>query len=207
MKMKLKHLPRQSGFAIGAVLLVIALIGVVAAAIAAATRGQTNTNTTTQQDTTNASALMYQAATLDGAFSRMVANGQAATGVTFDTTATTGLFNPTTGTSRPANPPATAFTSGVPGTWTYNKLVKLNGVGTAAAADYVVALTGLTSTVCAAINTKLVGAATIPNSTAASTAWAAGTAVDDSAVAGVNSDVCVKGTDNVYVYAHAVFEN
>lgn len=201
--MKYSKFKKQCGFAIGAILLVVALIAIVAGAIAAATKGSTNNTTDTQANTTNAATLRYQAAQLETGFERKIANGVDAASITFDAAATTGLFG-ADGTVQQQQPPAALTTND----WTYNKLTTMTGFGSAAV-DYSVTLdlgTGASALgACTAIQVGVEGGAGTPvTSTATAAALTSAPAAATIAAAG---EACVVTSDTHYVYIRGVVAN
>ena len=109
-----------------------------------------------------ASSLLTSAGYVSAGFSGVTLNGSAPSEVTFDTAATTGMFNPTTGAAaQPSlDPSLFADTSATTGYWVYRQNgVTLNGVGDSAVADYTIMASGLKLGVCQQINSTLHGTA------------------------------------------------
>lgn len=205
---------KTRGLAISTILLAVVLLAAIAVTIAMSSRSS-NGNSSTQQAKLNAATLMNQAANMRIGFDRMAANGTDPTTITFDTSGTAGLFNPTVGGTVQQFPPSAAYKT-PPGTpqWYYNQNVKLEGIGTSNA-DYVVLVTNISGAVCNSIMNQLYGMAT-PLQSAAATATIANltsnAAVDftsDSNHATQNRPEGCFGdvTGNFWVYYKAVVEN
>ena len=216
----LKNMNKQSGFA-GAVFLVIALVSIVIGAIAMMSRGYTS-GVTEQSAKINASVMMKQTSDMKDGFDRMlITTGLTADAVTFDANTTTGLFNPTSGAQYAVKgiPPASSvkadptLPNGIE--YTYNKTVKLPGVGDTSLEDYVVTLHGVNLLTCQAINHALFNdllTATPASSGGSSTGWSTTPAsIDDSANTAINynlrSEGCVASSDGDYIYYKAMVEN
>lgn len=209
--------PGQRGF-VGVVFLAIALIGIVIAAISAMSRSSSS-GTADQTAKTNASIVLKQASDFKTGIDRMIVNGSSAASITFDATASTGLFDPTPGAQFAVKhiPPGAVFTT-LPGggaTFYYSKLVKLPGIGSSTADDYVATVGPITIEVCRQINRTLYNdLATAAPAVSAGTlaAWTTTpAAVDDSASAVINykdrPEGCVAATGGEYVYYKALVEN
>jgi hypothetical protein len=174
-----------------------------------------------------ASSLLTSAGYVNAGFTGVTLNGTAASAVTFDTTATTGMFNPTTGaaTQPSLDPTLFADTSATTGYWIYAKNgIKLNNVGIDTNADYTILASGLKKGVCQQINNTLHGTAlnVDPTTFAVNTvALLAASATAASPLASVAVDLSAGGTDpstsgwsngcygtfdtpTVYVYIHTV---
>jgi hypothetical protein len=191
----------ERGFAVGAILLAVVLMSVVAAAMVLGNRGPSG-SAGDHASKVNAATIIQQGTNLRMGFDVMQARGIAPASVTFDATANTGLFNPNAGGAQPQTAPASAQTTVA--AWAYHS-AKIVGVGTTAGVDYVVALGKLRDTVCTQINLALYNSATIPASGVASAAWTTGSTLDLSAgVTGIDNrpEGCVSTTggtdDNVY---------
>lgn len=211
-------LKKQSGFSLIAGLLLAAVL------VGGFTYWMSGSglNTTVGQTYSNgskASNIVTQAGYLAGGFNLMVTNGTAANTITFDTAATTGLFNPTSGGTQQqtADPNDFASVTAPDGFWIYKGAnLKANNIGITANADYAVILTGLKSGVCQQLNQNMHGSTTIPASAITAAAWRAGgvtataptdtTAVDLTAIAAVfNWDRgCMSTSDGNYVYFHVL---
>lgn len=208
----------QQGFSLlwGVILLVVVLGGVT---LLVARSGLNTSQASTYTQSTKASDIRMQGGFLGGGFNNMVTNGTAANTITFDTTDTTGLFNPTSGGTAQQTPDPNSFLSPLgagEGFWIYKGAnVKGNNIGTTAA-DYTTVISGLKSGVCQQLNSDLHGSITVPTSTgiaeatwvgaATSTSPTDTTAVDISAIAGVvNWDKgCMQTSDGKYVYFHVI---
>lgn len=212
--MKPKHFKNQAGFAIGTILLIVALIAVISGAIALASRS-TNTSTAEQSAKVLASTVVQQGTTMRGGFEKMMVSGLSIATVTFDTTAATGLFNPTDGGAVQQFPPAESLLT-TTNQWVYkvdgssNAVVKLKGIGVTATEDYMIALADLKQAVCEQINKLLYGSTTVPTlSVGAAADWnTAVTTLDLSADNAVDKkpEQCVKTTDSKYVFYKTVVE-
>jgi hypothetical protein len=194
------------------------------------------------------SSLLTSAGYITTGFAAITLGGTDPANVTFsntNTSSTVGIFNPVSGgvmqqtldpsmfqlrdvTTDPTNPQLQS----TDGFWIYRAnfsavapatppVVRLNGVGIDANADYVIMASGLKKGVCSQINTTLHGTSTIP-STGLSDAALVGPATGGSAVSKSNpvsattadltgvADIarwmsgCVEGTANNYVYFHTV---
>ncbi len=214
----------NAGFGTSAVLLVVVLIAAIGAFFAYSTRGS---NVTSAQSTNSigATTIIDQGTQMRSGFERMLANGSAASQVTFDTAATTGLFNPTTGGTGDQPPPQRNLTDeAIAGSapfaaavTTYSYKTGVTGpanVGTAAGLKYGVFLPGVKLAVCQAINNQLYSdslSATPVASGLAVTAFVGGAAVDLTAgamAAGLSqrSEGCIGTTSaNQYVYYKVMY--
>ena len=209
----MKLFKRQSGFSVLTLILVaVVLIGVLAAAMAI-----TRTSGTQASDTVKpvSAAIIAQGENLTAGFQILESRGIAASTVTFDSNASTGLLAPSLGAASVQSPPANGFTAGaLGGIWIYKQAgIKVKGVGTGGASyGFVtsalkagpavsdVAAAGISLTVCQVINNQLYGDALTATPVASgdtlanwvkNASYAAPTdtgpqIVDMSAVAGVN---------------------
>ena len=203
----MKRIRNQNGFAIGAILLVVALIAIVAAAFVIA--GRTSSATSAEQSSkVMAATMVQQGINMRNGFDKMLASGLTADTITWDTTAVTGIFNPTDGGAVEQFPQADALLT-TTNQWVYkisagSPVVKIKGIGIDATADNAVVLVDLKAGVCQQINKLLYGSTAIPAPAAGTAAdWGtAATAIDLSADAAVEKkpDACIKTTDAKYVY-------
>ena len=191
----------ERGFAVGAILLAVVLMSVVAAAMVLGNRGPSG-GAGDHASKVNGATIIQQGTNLRMGFDVMTARGISPGSITFDAVANTGLFNPSAGGAQVQTAPATAQTAASP--WVYHS-GKIVGVGTTAGIDYMVVLGKLRDTVCAQINLALYNSATIPASGATYAAWSTGAALDLSAgISGIDNrpEGCVSTTggadDNVY---------
>lgn len=200
---------QQRGFAVGAVLLAIVLMAVVAGAIALGNRGS-NANSAEQTARVNAATIIQESTNLRQGFDIMLARGTTVSTITFDATVNSGLFNPNTGGAQPQTIPGSAQIT--PSPWVYKAAtLKVRGVGTDSGGDYAVVAVGIKDTVCQQIMQSLYNSSTLPASAVAESSWGtAGTLVDLSAgIVGIDNrpEGCVTTTDgtdhNVY-YSVAV---
>lgn len=219
-----RRAPLQAGFGTSAVLLVVVLIAAIGAFFAYSTRGS---NVTSAQSTNSigATTIIDQGTQMRAGFESMLARGSAASQVTFDTAATTGLFNPTTGGTGDQPPPLRNMTdeaiagsapfSAAVSNYSYKVAVTgpLN-VGTAVGLKYGVFLPGVKLAVCQAINNQLYSdalSATPVASGLAATAFVGVAAVNltgGAMATGLSqrSEGCIGTTDaNQYVYFKIVY--
>jgi len=172
-------------------------------------------------NTSKVSALLASAGYINTGFDAVTLGGTTPALVTFDTTATTGVFNPTSGgaAQQSLDPTLFARTSAIDGYWVYRGgYVTLNGVGVAATADYTMMVSGLKLSICQQINNTLHGIAlnVAPSTlTAFSDALLIGAPTGASPSTVTVSDIsllgtsgwtngCYKTTDNNYVYIHTL---
>jgi len=149
-----ERLPANAGIAIGPILFIIAVLGILAAAIAAGS-GSFTSSSTNEGNNTKASALLQIGQNLKIGFDRITGNGIDFDTVNIDPTATsadTDLFSPSGGgVSAPSttmsNTPATD-------TWKYVK-VNLPNMGTSS--TDVLAFIRISEGVCEEVNKKAVG--------------------------------------------------
>ena len=109
-----KPMNPNAGIAIGPILFIIAILAILAAAIAAGS-GSFTGGTTKEANKVNASAIVGIGQNLKFGWDKIMANGVDPTIVTFDATATTGLFAPTGGGITP--PSNTLAAAGQPWCW------------------------------------------------------------------------------------------
>ncbi len=149
--------PNDAGIAIGPILFIIAVLGILAAAIAAGS-GSFTSSTTNEGNRTRAATLIEIGQNLRMGFERILGDGTTTvSGVNIDPndrTATTDLFAPIGGG---ISPPSTSMAaSPTTDVWRYWFIV-LPGIGTAAGS--VVALLPITAGVCDEVNNKANGIA------------------------------------------------
>jgi hypothetical protein len=156
------RLGQEAGIAIGPILFIIAILGILAAAIAAGSGGFT-ASTTSESAKTQASALIQIGENLKIGMDRIVMEGGLApTGTasnsvvafnTSDSTNSNSLFSPAGGgISGPSN------TMGTPGAIWHFVYGPINGIGTGTVANSdVLAVLQVSPTVCAEINNRAVG--------------------------------------------------
>lgn len=161
-----QRLNKQAGIAIGPILFIVAILGVLAAAISAGGSGFQG-NATADSAKTNAGAIMDIGQNLKTATSRILISNPSATiaSIIYTTTdtSTTGLFSPNGGT---LTAPSTAL--GItPGTtqWHYHLYTALTGFGTGASGTQLLAALQVSQSVCQQIQNIITGttAATIPS--------------------------------------------
>jgi len=152
------RLPPDAGIAIGPILFIIAILGILAAAVAAGS-GSFTSSTTNEASSTKASAIIDIGNNLKTGFDRVTIgeNGVVFANVVISvdhTDATTDLFSPTGGG---VGVPSVSLAN-TPGTdaWHY-PLIALPGIGTASGSR--IALLQISSAVCDQINLKANGLA------------------------------------------------
>jgi hypothetical protein len=215
---------KQQGFSLlTGFLLVIILFGALAFFLAG--RGINTSFGTTYANSSKASNLIAQAAYLRTGFDSVILAGTSPASVTFDSTATTGIFNLDTGaaTKQQIDPSILAAPSaGVLGYWVFGKdVMQITSVGTPLG-DYTVLIGGLKQSICQQLNTTLNGtniasAAPLLAGTTAATIGAAVTSADPTTDLTVSASVlvpatgdgtpsgCYQTTDGDYVFIHAVY--
>jgi hypothetical protein len=119
-------------------------------------------------NTSKVSGMLASGGYISTGFDAVTLAGTSPASVTFDTTATTGIFNPTSGGAavQPLDPTLFSRTNTTDGYWIYRGSdVKLQGVGVGANADYTMMVSGLKLAVCQQINYTLHGTtlATVPS--------------------------------------------
>lgn len=204
----MKFSNNQQGFAVGTILLVVVLMAAIVGAIAMGSRSSTG-DASTQTAKVNASSVIQQGINLKSSFDIMIAKGaKTIDQITFDAVAGTGVFNPTDGGGVMQTAPSAAQSAATD--WAFSKsggaVVKLPGMGTTAAADYLVYLANVNAAVCLEATKALYGnSATVVAAGVATAAFVAAT--DLTGVAGMNnrSADCVQTTDG-YVYYQVVSE-
>jgi hypothetical protein len=213
---------REKGFSIVAAFVLIAvLMGVVVYFMAG--RGISTSVAGSYGDTARASAILGQAGYLQSGFDAMVSTGVDPSKITFDQTATYGLFNASTGGAQTQLVDQSAI-SGVTaqdGFWAYRKTaMKATGVGSGATStgSYGVVLSGLRQQVCEQINKQLYGSTTVVThatltksaviSNATKTSPTDTTTMTDFTGAGGTSSWdrgCFQTKDSTYVYFQFIY--
>lgn len=153
---------KQKGFSLlTGFILVIVLFGALAFFLAG--RGINTTFGTTYANSTKVSNLVASSAYLRTGFDAVVLGGTSADAVTFDGTATTGIFNMDSGAAtKQAVDPSALAPKAVPltteGYWIYGKnAIDMTGVGGDVNGDFTVLLIGLKKGICQQINNSLNG--------------------------------------------------
>ncbi|MFO0753550.1 MAG: hypothetical protein U0411_09535 [Thermodesulfovibrionales bacterium] len=209
-----RHLGNEEGFIhtviLGAIVLAIAIAALWANA------GKTNNSMASGKAAYGrAASVIEQGATFRLGFETITAGGVPASSVTFDTNSGTGLLNPSLSGISQQYPDKTLLAAST-NTWVYkadgsnNAVVRIQGIGVDASADYVVVLPDLTQAACQNINQALTGSTSIPAPAAGTlAAWStSAAAIDLSADAAANrlSEACVQTTDTKYVYYKVLSE-
>jgi hypothetical protein len=152
---------KQGGFSLlTGFILAIIMFGTLAFFLAG--QGINATFGTAYSNTSKVAGLLTSAGYINTGFDAVTMGGTAPSAATFDTTAVTGVFNPTSGGAAPQSLDPTLFarSSTIDGYWVYRKNdVKLQGVGITATADYIMMVSGLKQTICQQINNTLHGTA------------------------------------------------
>ena len=170
------RLSSEDGFAIGPILFIIAVLGILAAAISAGS-GSFSNSTTSEANNTKTAALMDIGQGMKVAFDRVMGEntGTAINAVnlsTADLNDALGVFSPIGGGASP--PPTTMSVNSGTGTW-YFPLLDLTALGVGTSAGSRVAMIQVDPTVCTTLNTKANGqtlatpSTAIPDITAAAT--------------------------------------
>jgi len=118
---------KDAGIAIGPILFIIAVLGILAAAIAAGS-GSFSTSTTGESNRTRAAAIVEIGQNLKAAFDRVLGTGLDLTNVDINANNTSGdssLFSPTGGG---ASPPSTTLAATATSTWSYPYVI-FPGIG------------------------------------------------------------------------------
>jgi len=200
------RLETDAGIAIGPILFIIAVLGILAAAIAAGS-GSFTTSTTIESNKTKASALIEIGQNLKVGFDRIVGYDVALTAVDVDPTHTscsTCLFSPTGGG---ISPPSTTM-SETPGTdtWIYhNVTLPAMGIGTGTSPNKV-AFLKVTSGVCDQINLRANAVTTPSVALTATTGDITHAAPDDwpATLAGIPTGCFRDSTANVYWFYQVI---
>ena len=114
---------------------------------------------TAYSNTSKVSALISSGGYINTGFDAVTMGGTTADKVTFDVTALTGVFNPTSGGASPQTLDPTLFarSTAIDGYWVYRgNDITMKGVGTTAS-DYTMLVSGLKLSVCQQINNTLHG--------------------------------------------------
>lgn len=146
---------RQSGLAIGVILVAVALVAALGMVIAASSSYVFGYNSTPKDDAL-ATALIAQARNLRGGVDTMTARGTSIKSITFDTSTTAGLFNPTIGgTDLQAPVPMAQASTSTGWIWKVdasgNPTLNMYNVGTSQT-DYAAVLPNVEYHVCEDIN-------------------------------------------------------
>lgn len=200
--MKINNQParKQKGFSVlTGFILAIVMFGTLAFFLAG--QGINSGFGTAYSNTSKVSALIASGGYINTGFDAVTMGGTVPSAVTFDTTAITGIFNPTSGGASQQTLDPTLFgrTTAIDGYWVYRGSdVKLQGVGIAANADYTMMVSGLKLSICQQINNTLHGTAlaTVPSTLTAFTDGlliGAPTAASPT-VTGVGADLSALGT-------------
>lgn len=183
----------------------------------------------TYTNTAKVSSLLTSAGYINTGFDAVTLNGISPSAVTFDATATTGIFNPTSGGASVQSVDPTILVRNLPidGYWVYRGgAVTMYNVGVALNADYTIMLSGLKKGICQQINNTLHGTAlsatpppagtspyadsdvigTPTSTTPASNAvfTVAATAAASGWLSGCYATTTGVGTDVNYVYIHTL---
>ncbi len=155
------NLRNEHGIAIGPILFVVAILGILAAAIAAGS-GAFSGDTTSESNNIKSSAFIEIGENLKTGVERLVANDIALTNINFDPTVSTSnsndLFAPTGGGIAP---PSAALLGPAHNQWQYLLTTTTNGWGTAAD-DLLVYGFVPTQSLCEAINRRANGVTPVP---------------------------------------------
>lgn len=199
------HLSSQRGMGATIILFTIALIVLVGAALAYGSRGNSKAFSN-ESAKVFSSVLLKQSAEYRDAYNRYIFDGGIAANMTFDTAATTGLFNNIKQYGVQQDPPVKAFTT--PSLWQYNNSAVVTGIGTGSA-DSIVYVTGLIKEVCEQLNTQMYGVITVPVETVladAAALAAAGATILSPTFTG-RATGCIKLVDNSYAFYSTLAEN
>lgn len=156
---------RQDGLAIGVILVAVALVAALGMVIAASSSYVFGYSSTPKDDAL-ASALIAEARNLRGGVDTMTARGTSISSITFDTSTTAGLFNPSIGgTDLQAPVPMAQASTSASWVWKVdasgNPTVNMYNVGTSQT-DYVAILPNVEYHVCYDINGVLNNYSGIP---------------------------------------------
>lgn len=173
--MKQGYMKKQGGNIIFAVLVLVAIIGVIAAYMMSG-----NTNTSTASSSTGGvlgASIVGDGTAIQQTFQTLAVNGSSASSITFipSGVGVSNILNPTTGIQLPIpNANAVTNTTFPNGAWIYNSTGFIgNGLGTAAA-DQVAFVAGVKDAVCQQINSRLYGSTVIPVSGFTTATWTTG---------------------------------
>lgn len=204
----------QKGFLNALIMFGIALAVAIMAAWAIANRSS-SASSNQEQVKMSASMILKEASDIRDGFARAFSDGISHSALTFDMAANTGLFQPSRGYAVQQTTPIRAMDPTGTATnfiWTYNKLVKIKGIGIDATDDSVISIGDLTLDVCRNINDMLynTGVSATPVNGVGSLADYAGAAAIDmsSSLPGRDgkTDLCVTTSDGKYVYFKVVVE-
>lgn len=212
---------RQKGVAISLILVAVALLIAISTAIMMSNK--TNSGSSQMENNrVNGEAILAQARNIRAGIEDMTGQGIQINTITFDTSGTSGLYNPSVGGTEPQPPltyPTYLHFSTSPANWIWkvdgsgNPVVKINGLGIDANADYVIIQPDLSISACYGVNQLLHGTATPPTVTGPATfsAWTTpATAIDLSAANATSgwTEGCFKYVDETsttrYVYISPV---
>ena len=175
MKQNLQSIKKQGGNIIVGILVLVAIIGVIAAYMMSG-----NTNTTGASSSTSGvigASLSSDGTAIQQTFQTLAVNGSSAASITFipSGTGSSNILNPTTGIQLPVpNANAVTNTTFPNGAWIYNATGFVgNGLGTAAA-DQVAFVAGVKDAVCQQINSRINGSTAIPASGFSTATWTTG---------------------------------
>ena len=222
MKLSKYGMAKQRGFSIiSGLIIAVVLFGALAFFLAG--RGINSGLGATYATSSKVSGFLSQVGYIATGFDAVLLNGTAASAVTYDTAATTGVFNPTSGGVSPQalDPslflPAASLTAQQGFLIYRGNAVILDLVGTAAG-DYTAVAAGLKLSSCQQINNTLHGTTTVPSLTTTTSAALTGatatvsnpvdtaTATDLLAAAGASvprrMNGCYATTDGTPVYAY-----
>ena len=228
MKMHTAPAARQRGFSIlTGFILAIVMFGSLAFFLAG--QGISTTFGSTYTNTSKVASLLTSAGYINTGFAAVTLSGTNPSLVTFDSTLTTGIFNPNSGgaAQQPLDPAlfidTTLPSAGLHGYWIYRKNdVKLQGIGdpVGTPAEYTMMASGLKESMCIRINNMLHGDTLTSTFTATALTYSEATLVGvapvtNSTITGVAVDLtaqgtsgrmngCYKTSDGVYVYIHTL---
>ncbi|HSH85387.1 MAG TPA: hypothetical protein VK979_09570 [Guyparkeria sp.] len=201
---------RQRGIGMTMILGVLAGIVVIGAVLALTARNGSNSPLDKANEAL-VGGLLSEAANMRMGFDFMQSNGVTADNITFDKTATTGLFHPTDGGTVEFTPPAELLEN-TSASWQMRG-GRFPGVGTDSGTDKVVALAEISQSACQMINDRLYSSSSIPvlSSVDANGSWwgsSSSVLVDLSGEAGIDgrAATCLETSDGVYVYYSTLAE-
>jgi hypothetical protein len=159
MKTRMQPASSQKGFSLlTGFILAIIMFGTLAFFLAG--QGINSGFGTAYSNTSKVSGLVTSGGYVNTGFDAVTMGGTTADKVTFDVTALTGVFNPTTGgaSQQTLDPTLFARASAIDGYWVYRgNDITMKGVGVAATPDYTMLVSGLKLSVCQQINNTLHG--------------------------------------------------
>jgi len=154
----------EKGFAIGPILLIVAILAVLTMAFASSNNSFT-VSSSSQSNKVVASTVMGQGSDMRTAADRVISNGFLITDVTYTGAATQAdLFSVAGGGTAQPIPPAQALTS-TSNNYSFITTAKMNGVGTAGAASLAVVLP-IKQAICQQVDDVLFSNSTVPTATA-----------------------------------------